>query len=263
MNRSTVTVGLVVLAAAIVAYSLIKTRGTDNSTGQSELATDADLAVLAALEAQLSEFETAFRQVADYRNIRDNELQYTRGLDRHDEALITTVFWPDAQVSYGTLVGMDGFAKWANEGHEDSAAHQHHVTTLTLDIDGDTAHEEGYIFFSSDMKRDPGFDTVGNPTPGRVVAGSFATFGTGRYVNRYERRDGEWRMIIHEYVHDISLPLEAVDLCSTACLGTWDSSDISYLRPLNPLSVEERRERSERSMMPHSSVSPDGTAGAQ
>jgi hypothetical protein len=62
---------------------------------------------------------------ADYRGVLDNELQYTRGLDRHDEEMISTVFWPDARVSYGELVSMDEMAAWANAGHADSAAHQH------------------------------------------------------------------------------------------------------------------------------------------
>jgi hypothetical protein len=213
-------------------------------------ASPGDLAMLSGLEARVAQLETALQPETDYRGILDNELQYTRGLDRHDEEMISTVFWPDARVSYGELVSMDEMAAWANAGHAENAAHQHHVTGLTLDIDGNTAHEEGYIFFSSDMARDSSFDTVGEPTPGRAAAGTLTTFGTGRYVNRYERRDGEWRIIVHEYVHDISLMLEPVDLCATACLGRWDREDISYMRPLRALSVEERERRARESRQP-------------
>jgi hypothetical protein len=220
------------------------------SAGNADEASAADLAALSALEARIVELEADLQPQATYLGILDNELQYTRGLDRHDEDLISTVFWPDARVSYGALVSMDEMAAWANAGHAENAAHQHHVTGLTLDIDGDTAHEEGYIFFSSDMERDTSFDTVGTPTPGRAASGSLTTFGTGRYVNRYERRDGEWRMIVHEYVHDISLMLEPVDLCATACLGRWDRTDISYMRPLRALSVDEREQRADASRQP-------------
>jgi len=121
---------------------------------------------------------------------------------------------------------------------------------LTLDIDGDTAHEEGYILYSSDMPRYKAVDIPGVPTPGRAMPGAFATLGTGRYVNRYERRSGDWRMIVHEYVNDISMRLEAVDLCAAACLGRWDKSDISYSRPLQPLTAEERRQRAEQGKAP-------------
>jgi len=58
-------------------------------------------------------------------------------------------------------------------------------------------------------------------------------------------------MIVHEYTHDITMLLQPVDLCATACLGRWDRSDISYLRPLNSLTGEERTARAEQSRSPH------------
>jgi hypothetical protein len=241
---------ILLVSFALGAAACDRNAGIDSDAAGS--ADPADLALLTALEARTAELEADLQTAWDYRGILDNELQYTRGLDRHDEAMISTVFWPDARVSYGELVSMDEMAAWANTGHAENAAHQHHLTGLILDIDGATAHEEGYIFFSSDMERDTSFDTVGAPTPGRAVSGSLTTFGTGRYVNRYERRNGEWRMIVHEYVHDISLMLEPVDLCATACLGRWDRTDISYMRPLRTLSADEREQRAAAGRAPKS-----------
>jgi hypothetical protein len=60
-------------------------------------------------------------------------------------------------------------------------------------------------------------------------------------------------------VNDISVRLEAVDLCASGCLGRWDSSDISYLRPLESLTTEERRVRAEQSQTPHTAT--NGTGG--
>ena len=248
MNRLFGTATVVLLAIA-GAYALFgDKRGTGAATRDA----------LAALDARLAALEADVASMSTYQSIWENELEYTRGLDRHDEALERAVFWPDAAISYATLVPYDELAAWANASHANSAAHQHHVTGLTLDVDGATAHEEGYIFFSSDMARDRSLDTPGEPTPGRVVAGSLATFGTGRYVNRYERRGGDWRMIVHEYVHDISVRLPAVDLCAVGCIGRWDSSDISYLRPLQPLTADERRARAERSKTPHAASNATG-----
>jgi hypothetical protein len=218
----------------------------------------ATLASLRSLDAELAKLEADIASIITYQAISENELEYTRGLDRHDESLENSVFWRDAAISYGTLVSFDELAAWANASHANYAAHQHHVTGLTLDVDGDTAHEEGYILYSSDMPRDRALDTAGVPTPGRVSRGTYATLGSGRYVNRYERRNGDWRMIVHEYVHDISMRLEAVDLCATACLGRWDRTDVSYLRPLEPLSVEERQARAERGKTPHASTEVEG-----
>jgi len=241
MNRLFVGAALLLLAVAGAYWLLGERRAADVPSREALEAIDARLAVLEADVAGM----------ATYQAIWENELEYTRGLDRHDEALERAVFWPDAAISYGTAVPYEELASWANAGHANSAAHQHHVTGLTLDVDGASAHEEGYILFSSDMSRERALDAAGAPTPGRVVAGSLATLGTGRYVNRYERRNGDWRMIVHEYVNDISMRLEAVDLCADGCIGRWDSSDISYLRPLEPLTAEERRARAEQSKTPH------------
>jgi hypothetical protein len=247
MNRAFV-IGVLALLAIVGAYSLVRTRGT------TEGGAAAQLQALAALDARVAALEADVADMAAYQAIWENELEYTRGLDRHDATLENGVFWPDAAISYGNLVAVEDLASWANALHANTAAHQHHVTGLTLDVDGNDAHEEGYIFFSSDQARDKSRDTAGAPTPGRVVAGSFATFGTGRYVNRYQRRDGDWRMIVHEYVHDVSLRLPAVDLCKDGCLGRWDSTDISYLRPLRPLTADERRTRAEQSQLPHAAT---------
>jgi hypothetical protein len=250
MRRQYVVVALVLVAGA-AAYSLLgDRRATDVASTEA----------LQALDSRLAALEADVADIATYEAIWENELEYTRGLDRHDETLERGVFWPDAGISYGTSIPYDELPSWANAGHANSAAHQHHVTGLTLDVNGATAHEEGYIFFSSDMARDKTLDTAGVPTPGRVVAGSLATFGTGRYVNRYERRDGDWRLIVHEYVNDVSMRLQAVDLCADGCLGRWDASDISYLRPLQPLTADERRARAEQSKTPHAAPS---TAGDQ
>lgn len=245
MSRLLIVAVLVAVAVA-GAYWLLGERSTNIAV---------PLETIHALHARVAALEADVADMTTYAAIWENELEYTRGLDRHDEALERAAFWPDAAISYGRLVPYEELASWANASHANSAAHQHHVTGLTLDVSGATAHEEGYILYSSDMARDKALDTAGVPTPGRVVAGSKATLGTGRYVNRYERRDGDWRMIVHEYVHDISMSLEPVDLCADGCLGRWDASDISYLRPLEPLTVEARRTRAEQSRAPHAAPS--------
>ena len=108
------------------------------------------------------------------------------------------------------------------------------------------------LYVAADLARPD--DTAGVATPGRVPPGTYATLGSGRYVNQYVRRNGEWKLLVHEYVHEVSMRLEAVDLCAVGCLGRWDTSDISYLRPLQPLSADERRSRALRGKSPHAAV---------
>jgi hypothetical protein len=248
MKRSVAAAAAVAVAAAAAWYALDARRAAQTAAAANAAA---ERSALAALDTQLAKLEADVADMNVYQGIWENELRYTRGLDRHDESLMAKVFWPEASISYGSSVTVAELPAWANAGHSNSAAHQHHVTGLTLDVAGDTAHEEGYILYSSDMPRNKAADTPGAPTPGRAAPKAMATLGTGRYVNRYERRNGEWRLIVHEYVHDISMRLEAVDLCATGCLGRWDTTDISYLRPLQPLTVDERRARAELGKTPH------------
>ncbi|MEJ1962276.1 MAG: nuclear transport factor 2 family protein [Gammaproteobacteria bacterium] len=217
---------------------------------------NADAAALANLHTQLAALESDAKQVADDAGILQNELKYTRGLDRHEADLARDAFWPDAVITYGNVIPANDIGTWANSVHSKRAAHQHHVTGLTLDVAGNTAHEEGYILFTADVQRDTRFDTNGVPSPGRVLKGSKATLGTGRYVNRYELRDGQWKMVVHEYVHDLSVSFEPVDLCATTCMSRWDTSDLSYQRPLQALSDSERRQRIERGRKPTAQLLP-------
>jgi hypothetical protein len=235
---------------ATLAAILLAACGADNKSSAEDPAT------LAALDKQLAGLESGTKQFADEAAILENELRYTRGLDRHDASLARAAFWDDAVINYGNVVPVDTIGTWANSVHMKRAAHQHHVTGLNLDIAGETAHEEGYILFTSDIERDTHFDTSGTPSPGRVKKDSKATLGTGRYINRYAYRDGQWKMVVHEYVHDLSIGLTPVDLCATACMGRWDPTDLSYQRPLHPLAESEYRERRARGKKPTAQLAP-------
>ena len=238
-----------VMLAGIVVLSLAACSGGSKSSGEDPVA-------LAALDKRLAGLESDTKQVTDEAAILENEHRYTRGLDRHDATLARAAYWDDAVISYGNVVPVDTIGTWANSVHMQRAAHQHHVTGLNLDITGDTAHEEGYILFTSDIERDRRFDTNGTPSPGRVKKGTKATLGTGRYINRYAYRDGQWKMVVHEYVHDLSIGFTPVDLCATACMSRWDPSDLSYQRPLQPLAESEYRERIERGKKPTAQLTP-------
>ena len=84
---------------------------------------------------------------------------------------------------------------------------------VTMEIDGDVAHTESYLFAYHRVKGDPqktrevfgpsylersGFDAS--------KAQNDFLFG-GRYVDRLEKRGGEWRISRRDYVLDWSHPL--------------------------------------------------------
>lgn len=189
--------------------------------------TSADAATqLRELRRQVDQLAAQLFALSEREAIRDVLRRYVRGLDRHDVELESSAFWPDAQVNYGRYSGQrDAFVIWGNEGHcAHFLRHEHHITNQTIDIEGDVAHVESYVIYLL-HERDTEFTEIGG----------------ARYIDRMERRDGQWRILLREFLPDIRVRgVSAFDAafvrqaCPPGGAGTWDKSDLSYLRPLRP-----------------------------
>ena len=165
--------------------------------------------------------EAKLQHMLDRLEIQDVVHRYARGLDRHDDEVLRSVFHEDAIDNHGPWVGgREPFVEWANGPcHEHTNAHLHQITTHTCEIDGDTAHTESYCQWVHRLKEEP---TV--------------TVGGGRYVDRLEKRDGEWRIVVRRLVVDFYFEAQGTIFSSPTMAeypnGTWDTTDISYERPL-------------------------------
>ena len=101
--------------------------------------------------------------------------------------------------------------------------HQHYLTNHHVELDGDEAHAETYFMFIG-TERDPAALTV---------------FG-GRYVDRFERREGKWGIVVRiclvEWATDPKslLPADAADALAATGTIARDATDSSYERPLQP-----------------------------
>lgn len=163
--------------------------------------------------------ETALQQLLDKEAIREASLLYTRGIDRHDEAIMARAYHPDATDDHGSYIGdPEGFIRHANEGHARNwNVHHHYIMNQTIDLDGATAHVETYFLATLRRKTGP-IDIVG-----------------GRYIDRFERRDGRWaladRACLVEWNGEIPATEAAMDP-DMFLRGTWDRTDPSYQRPL-------------------------------
>jgi hypothetical protein len=188
------------------------------------------------------------RQVAyltDRQAILDVLVRYTRGVDRHDKDLVRSAFWPDARINLGRPMGREEYVDDEERVLATYAVHQHHITEQNVEIDGAGAHVESYVLYIA-VPRDRAADSVGPATPGRALTSEKTEIGSGRYIERWEKRNGEWKILVREYVHDLTVHGDTVDYCGTRpCLTTWDRQDLSYLRPLEPLSQEAKRARAE------------------
>ena len=123
--------------------------------------------------------------------IHDVLVRYCRAVDRGDLDLLRSVYHPDATDDHGIFSGNAyEFAEWllAQPGR-DALVTQHHLTNVTVVLDGETSRAETYFVA---VHRRPG-------PP--VTVGQFG----GRYADTLTRRDGVWRIARRVVVHDWSL----------------------------------------------------------
>jgi hypothetical protein len=161
--------------------------------------------------------------LADRMDIFDCLTRYTRGVDRLDRELARSAYHDDAIDDHVGFVGpVDDFLDWAFEYHGTQVRHQHYITNHTVEIDGDEAHAETYYLFVGTVRHDDEPLTVTG----------------GRYVDRFERRDGRWaiasRLCLVEWRTELESHFKgpAVDFVSLVGTMARDRTDSSYDRPL-------------------------------
>src|SRR5947209_16545692 len=156
--------------------------------------------------------------------IADVIARHARGCDRHDAELISATYHADGADEHGNVLNLGAeYGDWANRTHSaTSQVHTHNVTTHNCDIDGDSAHAESYVIVVL-----LGLD------------GRTAQFISGRYIDRLERRDGQWRIAVRRSTVEAMFLADASVLQSSffkdtgSPVGTRDRRDLSYQRPLS------------------------------
>jgi hypothetical protein len=117
--------------------------------------------------------------------------QYCRSMDRMDAALALDCFEPDGELEYSGLYrgSPAGFVEWLWPVHGAMVAHSHMVTNIIVDVtNGDTAVSEAYVLV-----------TLRIENKGELVD----LIGKGRYLDRWRRFEGRWRIAHRTYVSDL------------------------------------------------------------
>ena len=129
----------------------------------------------------------------DREGIREATLRYARGVDRLDAELMRSAYWSDATDDHGRFVGNGWeFADRVVGTHDRWAATMHCVYNHSIEFDGDD-HARGELYNVTYLvPRDGG--------PWNVWL--------GRYLDRYERREGEWRIIHRTCVHEATTTID-------------------------------------------------------
>ena len=165
----------------------------------------------------MSVSDAGLRQLLHEREIRNVVLRYCRGIDRMDRELVRSCYHPDATDDHGSFSGsVDEFLAWVWPLLERYTRTMHFVGNLLVEVGDDVAGAESYgIAFHRSEDERPELNLV-----------------TGfRYLDRFERRAGEWRIASRVAVPEWSRVDDAAGrfLPGSAVLqGRRDMADTSY-----------------------------------
>jgi len=163
----------------------------------------------------------------DKLEIHETLYRYCRAMDRMDAPLALDCFWPDAELDYSGLYkgSAQGFVDWLWPVHASMLCHAHRVSNMIVDFRGDSeAVSETMVYVTLRME-----------AKGELVD----LIGHGRYLDRWRKGDGRWRIAHRTYASDMGtvVPVGSRDLSAflypgtpgqRTISGTRDSSDPSY-----------------------------------
>ena len=114
---------------------------------------------------------------------------HSRGVDRADEEILKSAYWPDAEVAYGGYNGPAWpFCEALPNSIRKYAATQHTVSNILIELDGDEAVTESYVTAYHYLANENGEDTE-------------MTY-LGRYIDHMQKRDNVWKIKFRQVVMD-------------------------------------------------------------
>lgn len=132
-------------------------------------------------------------QVSSHIEIQQALFKYCRAIDRGDLELLKSVYHPDARDAHGAHSGLaHEFAEKIVTGMDSlGVIGQHIISNVLIELTGpDTAEVESYF-----QAHHP------SPTEDGVIA---LAFSVGRYLDRFERRAGVWKIADRRVIMDYS-----------------------------------------------------------
>jgi SnoaL-like domain len=168
--------------------------------------------------------QAALQELLDQQAILTCLDRYARGLDRKDPELLKSAYHPDAVDHHGALGDHTPdslVADWLVRD-ADRTFSQHLLVNSSIDIDGDIAHAETYYQIVVGIR----------PEAATSAQQPRLTLSGGRYVDRFERRAGEWRIARRVLISEYKAALDPLDRAQHLGWARRDRNDPSYARPL-------------------------------
>ena len=128
------------------------------------------------------------KALVEREKIRECIGRLARGEDRRDAELISASYWQDSTTDYGVFVGsFDKYLAWVVPGSPAIPVTQHVLGQSVIDLKSDTALVETHVTSYHRVN-------MGNEERDTVIG--------GRYLDRLEKRGGEWRIAHRVMLYD-------------------------------------------------------------
>ncbi len=167
----------------------------------------------------MADMESEWRRLLDKQACAELVYRLARGIDRCDAEIVRSVFHEDATDDHGVFHGTArDFVPWVMDVLATMQRTQHCICNVLIEVNGDQARGESYFIAHHTITQD-GKDVL-------MIA-------AGRYLDRFERRRGEWRIAHRQAVYDWSSTEPSTDRWNRADPGTFQfgkrgTSDLSY-----------------------------------
>ncbi len=148
----------------------------------------------------------ALQRVLDEIELRNLYFRYARAVDRLDVELLRSCFHEDARITTSRTEVRDDFVRNVMIGLTRFRMTQHVTTNVWVEIDGDAARGEAYA-------------QANHRAPGENGAPDTDYRWGGRYVDRFERRDGVWKFSKRVVLHDMDRVVAVTETWEPPGLG--------------------------------------------
>src|SRR5580693_1898634 len=177
--------------------------------GELQAATDQEVRVSDTLQV-----------LSDKQALHELTLTYCRACDRRDFALLRSLYHDDAVDDHGAMFrgSADEYLAWLPPVLAQFEATVHSISNALFKVEGDAGHGELYTV---------AYHRTHPPAAREILIG-------GRYLDRYQRRDGVWRFLHRSLALDWCRVQEVDtaayrEFAAGAPAGRTDEQDPSYL----------------------------------
>lgn len=140
--------------------------------------------------------EAVLQELLDKQAIQELIARYSRTLDWVDDAGQAGCYWPDAAIDYGFFKGTAAdFVPVVMAVERSTGRRWHLLSSLAVKLTSATTAEGECYGVALGFRR----EDEAEPYRGNMYG--------GRYLDQYEKRDGEWRISSRRYIMDWTMAM--------------------------------------------------------